>query len=337
MSKTVSREFHLKSRPVGIPVEDNFELITVTFPEPGEGQLLIKNVYISVDPYMRGRMIDRKSYAPPFQLGEPMTGGCVGQVVQSKHPDYQAGDYVVGFLGWREYYLAEGRQTLYKVNPELVPLSTYLGTAGMTGQTAYWGLLDIGQPQAGETVFVSAAAGAVGSVVCQIAKIKGCTVVGSAGSDTKVAWLKDELGLDEAFNYKKTDDLAETLHQLAPQGIDIYFENVGGDHLEAALTNMNVHGRIPVCGMIALYNATEPSPSPRNLFLIVSKRLLIKGFLVGDYRARSDEFYADMHQWLASGQIKLQETVVEGLENAPAAFIGLFKGENIGKTVVKLA
>jgi NADPH-dependent curcumin reductase CurA len=337
VSETVSREFHLKSRPVGMPVEDNFELVTVTLPEPGEGQLLIKNAYISVDPYMRGRMIDRKSYVPPFQLGEPMTGGCVGQVVQSKHPDYQAGDYVVGFLGWREYYLAEGRQTLYKVNPDLLPLSASLGTVGMTGQTAYWGLLDIGQPQVAETVFVSAAAGAVGSVVGQIAKIKGCTVVGSAGSDTKVAWLKDELGLDEAFNYNKTDNLAKTLYQLAPQGIDIYFENVGGDHLEAALTNMNVHGRIPVCGMIALYNATEPSPAPRNLFLIVSKRLLIKGFLVGDYRVRSDKFYADMHQWLASGQIKLQETVVEGLENAPAAFIGLFKGENIGKTVVKLA
>lgn len=336
MSTTISREIRLKSRPIGMPTAENFELATVSLPAAGEGQVLIKNIYMSVDPYMRGRMVDRRSYVPPFQIGEALTGGCVGEVVQSEHPEYQVGEFVMGFLGWREYYLSDGRG-LNKVNPRLAPLSAYLGTAGMPGQTAYWGLLDIGKPVAGETVFVSAAAGAVGSVVCQIAKLKGCTVIGSAGSAAKVAWLKEELGVDAAFNYKETDNLTKTLRKLAPQRIDIYFENVGGEHLEAALANMNQNGRIPVCGMIALYNATTPPPAPHNITNIIGLRLLLKGFIVSDYAPRMAEFYADMSQWLASGQIKLQETVVEGVENAPAAFMGLFTGENLGKMVVKLA
>ena len=335
MSMTMSREIRLKSRPTGMPTADNFELATVSLPAPGEGQLLVKNLYMSVDPYMRGRMVDRKSYIPPFQLGEALTGGCVGEVVQSEHPGYQVGEFVMGFLSWREYYLSNGKG-LHKVNPALGPLSAYLGTAGMPGQTAYWGLLDIGKPVAGETVFVSAAAGAVGSVVCQIAKMKGCTVVGSAGSDAKVAWLKDELGVDAAFNYKKSEKLGKTLREHAPQGVDIYFENVGGTHLEAALANMNNNGRIPVCGMISQYNATTPSPAPRNLTNIIGMRLLLKGFIVSDYAARMGEFYADMGKWLTSGQLKLQETVVEGIENAPSGFIGLFTGQNIGKMIVKL-
>ena len=332
---TTNREVRLKSRPEGVPTADNFEIASVELPETGDGQVLVQNIYMSVDPYMRGRMVDRRSYVPPFQIGEPLTGGCVGKVVQSNHADYAMGDYVASFLSWREYYLSDGRG-LQKLDPQL-PLSTYLGIAGMPGQTAYWGLLDIGKPQEGETVFVSAAAGAVGSVVCQIAKLKGCTVIGSAGSDEKIAWLKNEIGVDEAFNYKTSGSIARMLRKLAPNGIDIYFENVGGDHLEGALANMNMNGRIPVCGMIAQYNATEPVPGPSNLANIIGMRLLLKGFIVSDYDARSAEFYADMGKWLASGQLKYQETILDGIENAPAAFIGLFSGENKGKMLVKLS
>ncbi len=330
-----SREIHLVSRPVGLPTRENFTVATVEIADPGAGQLLVKNLYMSVDPYMRGRMIDRKSYIPPFGLNEPLTGGCVGEVVASNHADFAVGDHVLGFDSWREYYLSEG-QGLHKVDGNMLPPSTYLGVAGMPGQTAYWGLLDIGQPKAGETVFVSAAAGAVGSVVCQIAKLKGCTVIGSAGSDEKVAWLKDTLGVDQAFNYKTVDSIASALRTAAPKGIDIYFENVGGDHLEGALANMRPNGRIPVCGMIAQYNATAPVPGPTNLTSIIGNRLLLKGFIVSDYAARSAEFYTDMAQWLGSGQLKYEETVLDGIVSAPEAFIGLFTGANMGKMLVKL-
>ena len=331
----LSREIRLKSRPTGMPTAVNFELAEVELPALDDGQLIVKNQYMSVDPYMRGRMNDVKSYVPPFQIGEALTGGAIGEVVQSNHSDYAVGDHVLSFMGWRESFLSDGRG-LHKVDTSQIPASAYLGTAGMPGQTAYWGLLDIGQPQEGETVFVSAAAGAVGSVVCQIAKLKGCKVVGSAGSDEKVAWLKDKVGVDAAFNYKSVDKLSRTLRELAPKGIDVYFENVGGNHLEAALANMNVNGRIPVCGMIALYNATAPVPAPRNLTSIIGNRLLLKGFIVSDYDARMKEFYADMGKWLATGQIQLQETIVEGIENAPEAFMGLFTGHNMGKMIVKL-
>jgi len=335
MTTTLSREIRLKSRPIGMPTAVNFELAQVELLAPSEGQLLVKNSYMSVDPYMRGRMNDTKSYIPPFQLGEALTGGAIGQVVQSEHPEYKVGEHVLNFMGWREAFLSDGRG-LNKVDVTHIPAAAYLGTAGMPGQSAYWGLLDIGKPQEGETVFVSAAAGAVGSVVCQIAKLKGCKVIGSAGSDEKVAWLRDVLGVDAAFNYKSVDKISRTVKELAPQGIDIYFENVGGEHLEAALANMNLNGRIPICGMISQYNATIPASAPRNLSSIIGNRLLLKGFLVGDYAARATEFYADMSQWLAEGQITLKETVVEGIENAPSAFLGLFTGSNMGKMVVKL-
>ena len=335
MTTTLSREIRLKSRPIGMPTAVNFELAQVELLAPSEGQLLVKNSYMSVDPYMRGRMNDTKSYIPPFQLGEALTGGAIGQVVQSEHPEYKVGEHVLNFMGWREAFLSDGRG-LNKVDVTHIPAAAYLGTAGMPGQSAYWGLLDIGKPQEGETVFVSAAAGAVGSVVCQIAKLKGCKVIGSAGSDEKVAWLRDVLGVDAAFNYKSVDKISRIVKELAPQGIDIYFENVGGEHLEAALANMNLNGRIPICGMISQYNATIPASAPRNLSSIIGNRLLLKGFLVGDYAARATEFYADMSQWLAEGQITLKETVVEGIENAPSAFLGLFTGSNMGKMVVKL-
>lgn len=332
---TTSREIRLKSRPVGLPTADNFELATTEIPDPADGQLLIKNIYMSVDPYMRGRMIDRKSYVPPFQIGEPLNGGAVGEVVASNHPDYAAGDFVVNGAGWQEYALSDGRGIM-KVD-QSIPLSAYLGTAGMPGRTAYFGLLDIGQPQEGETVFVSAAAGAVGSIVCQIAKLKGCTVIGTAGSDEKVQWLTETLGVDAGINYKTASNLTKALATAAPQGIDIYFENVGGEHLEAALAVMNNNGRIPVCGMISQYNATEATPAPRNLANIIGKRLLLKGFIVSDYSSRNSEFFLDMSQWIQEGKITWEETVYEGIENAPEAFIGLFTGDNLGKMVVKLA
>ncbi|MCB0093060.1 MAG: NADP-dependent oxidoreductase [Caldilineaceae bacterium] len=335
MPELQSQEIRLKSRPVGLPTLENFELVTTSVPEPAAGQMVVQNLYMSVDPYMRGRMNDRKSYTPPFQLGEALNGGAVGKVIASNGGKFQSGDYVSSGLGWREYFVSDGRG-LTPIDPAVAPIQAYLGAAGMPGQTAYFGLLDIGQPQAGETVFVSAAAGAVGSMVCQIAKIKGCRVVGSAGSDAKVAWLQEELGVDAAFNYKKTDHLTRTLASHCPDGIDVYFENVGGAHLEAALTVMNQNGRIPVCGMISSYNASKPEPGPSNLFNIIGKRLLLKGFIVTDYASRSAEFYADLRQWIAAGQIKWHETIVEGIENAPNAFIGLFKGENMGKMLVKL-
>jgi NADPH-dependent curcumin reductase CurA len=335
MTQMTSREIRLKRRPVGLPSADDFELATVALPEPGPGELVVRNLYMSVDPYMRGRMVDRKSYVPPFALGEALQGGAVGQVVQSNGGKFNVGDYVLHGLGWREAFLSDGKG-LAPIDPAIAPVQAFLGTVGMPGQTAYFGLLDIGQPKAGETVFVSAAAGAVGSVVCQIAKLKGCRVVGSVGSQAKVDWLLHELGVDAAFNYKDAGNLKAELGKHCPNGIDIYFENVGGDHLEAALTHMNQNGRIPVCGMISQYNATEATPGPSNLSLIIGKRLKLQGFIVSDYWKRTNEFYTDMQGWIAAGQIKWQETVVEGIEKAPSAFTGLFTGENMGKMLVKL-
>ena len=318
-----------------MPDEDDFALATVSIPELRPGEVLVRNIYMSVDPYMRGRMNAGKSYTPPFQIGEPLTGGSVGQVVAALNGRFQVGDYVTSMLGWREYFVSDGRG-LTQIDPHVAPIQTYLGVLGMPGLTAYVGLLDIGRLQAGETVFVSAAAGAVGAVVCQIAKLKDCRVVGSAGSPAKVAWLLDEAGVDAAFNYREVADLAAELGRHCPQGIDVYFENVGGAHLEAALQHMNTSGRIAVCGMISQYNATAPAPGPRNLALVIGKRLTLQGFIVSDHAGRQPQFSTDMRQWLAAGRIKWQETVVEGLERAPQALIGLFKGENVGKMLVKI-
>ena len=335
MTPITSREIRLRRRPVGLPSAEDFALATVTLPALGDGDVLVKNLYMSVDPYMRGRMIDRKSYTPPFALDEVLQGGAVGAVIESKHSQFQVGDTVLHGLGWREYFVSDGKG-LTAIDPTIAPVQSFLGAMGMPGQTAYFGLLDIGQPQAGETVFVSAAAGAVGSMVCQFAKIKGCRVVGSVGSQAKIDWLRNEVGVDAAFNYKETNDLKAELGKHCPNGIDIYFENVGGEHLEAALAHMNNYGRIPACGMISQYNATAATPAPTNLGLIVGKRIKLQGFIVSDQRARAPEFYADMRQWIAAGQIKWHETVVEGIENAPNAFRGLFTGENMGKMLVKL-
>jgi NADPH-dependent curcumin reductase CurA len=279
-------------------------------------------------------MLDQPSYVQPFQVGQPLDGGCVGEVVQSNGGTLQVGEHVLGRQGWREYYVSDGTD-LTRIDTNLAPSQAYLGALGMPGLTAYVGLLDIGHPQAGDTVFVSAAAGAVGSVACQIAKIKGCRVVGSAGSAAKVHWLQEVAGVDAAFNYKEVDSLSAELAKHCPNGIDVYFENVGGAHLDAALEHMNPRGRIVLCGMISQYNASAPS-GPSNLRLAVRKRLTLQGFIVSDHLDRQTQFYADMAAWMAAGKMHWQETIVDGIENAPRAFIGLFSGDNTGKMLVRL-
>ena len=275
MNAKVSREIRLKNRPVGLPAESDFELAEVTIPEVRTSEILVQNIYMSVDPYMRGRMVDRKSYLPPFQLNQPLEGSCVGRVVESKNEQFQVGDFVLGRLGWRENFISDGKGIL-KIDPKVAPIQAFLGTLGMPGLTAYVGLLDIGKPKAGETVFVSAAAGAVGSVVCQIAKLKGCYVVGSAGSDAKVSWLLEEAGVDAAYNYKKVENVITEVGKNCPKGIDVYYENVGGIHLQAALAHMNKFGRIVMCGTIATYNATQPVAGPTNLSNVTTKQLTLQ-------------------------------------------------------------
>lgn len=337
MPTITSREFRLASRPTGEPTAENFALAIVELDStPPTDHLLVRNLYMSVDPYMRGRMREGRSYTPPFTLNEAMTGGAVGEVIASSHPDFAPGDTVLHSYGWREYASVHGKGAT-KIDPSLGPVQSFLGVLGMPGRTAYVGLLDIGQPKAGETVFVSGAAGAVGSLVCQIAKLKGCRVVGSAGSPAKIAWLKEKAGVDGAVNYREVKNLRRAIAAECPDGVDVYFENVGGEHLEATLSLMNDFGRIAVCGMISQYNASQPTPGPRNLGLVVGRRLRIQGFIVSDHTDRNTDFYRDMAAWMSEGKIHWEETVVEGLENAPDAFLGLFSGENLGKMLVKLA
>jgi NADPH-dependent curcumin reductase CurA len=318
-----------------MPTDSNFQLLEVAVPTPGEGEVLVKNLFMSVDPYMRGRMIDRKSYVPPFQLDAVLEGGAVGEVLESKSDSLRVGDHVLGMNGWREYFVAEP-STLQKIDGTAAPLSAYLGVLGIPGLTAYVGLLDIGGPQSGETVFVSGAAGAVGAVVCQIAKRKGCRVVGSAGSQEKVDWLTEQAGVDVALNYKTVENLHRALREACPDGVDVYFDNVGGDHLEAALGLMNNHGRIVACGGISSYNASEPPAGPRNLFQIITRRLMWRGFIVTDHLDRYPTFLNDAATWIADGSLRWRETVHEGIENAPEAFLGLFTGGNLGKMLVRL-
>jgi NADPH-dependent curcumin reductase CurA len=335
MTLLTSKEIRLKNRPSGLPAVSDFELTEVTVPAVKEGQVLVQNMYMSVDPYMRSRMIDRKSYLPPFQINQPLDGSSVGRVIESKNDAFKEGDFVSSLLGWREYFVS-GEAGLTKIDAGLLPVQSYLGVAGMTGLTAYVGLLHIGELKEGHTVFVSAAAGAVGSVVCQIAKLKGCYVVGSAGSDEKASWLVDEAGIDAAFNYKATDDVIAEVGRHFPEGIDVYFENVGGVHLEAALEHMRPNGRIVMCGMISVYNAVKPVPGPSRLPYLISKKLTMKGFIVSDHFDKLGSFIADMGKWMTEGKIKWKETIVDGIENAPEAFIGLFNGENFGKMIVKV-
>ena len=329
----VSREIRLVARPRGFPDEDLFEVAETPIPEPADGQLLIRNAYFSVDPYMRPRMNDVRSYVAPFTLGEAMTGGAVGQVVVSHNEHHPAGSWVVHGLGWREWALSEGSR-LRRIDDSVAPVSTALGVLGMPGLTAYYGLFELGSPKEGETVFVSGAAGAVGSTAGQMAKIAGCRVIGSAGSDEKLAWLR-ELGFDAVFNYRERR-AREALAELAPDGIDIYFDNVGGDHLEAAIGALRTYGRVVACGSISRYNDVEPSPGPRNMFMVVTKRLRIQGYIISDHYDRFGEFYASAQQWVRDGRLRYRETIIEGIENAPHAFLGLLRGENIGKMLVKV-
>ena len=338
MTTGTNREIRLRRRPVGMPTEGDFELAETPIPTPSHGQVLVRNIYMSVDPYMRGRMYDRESYVPPFQIGETLSGGAVGQVVSSNNnPRFQAGDFVNNFSGWREWFTTGGGE-LTKIDAVPgIPIQAYLGAFGMPGLTAYGGLLRTGALKDGERVFVSAASGAVGAVVCQIAKNKGCYVVGSAGSDEKCEWLKREARVDEAINYRTAGDLTAALKRAAPEGIDVYFENVGGAHLDAALANMRMHGRIAVCGMIEQYNATSPQLGPANIINVIPLRLTIKGFIVTDFMDMMPDFIRDMSAWRQAGKMNWQETIDDGIENAPRAFLKLFKGENFGKMLVRLA
>jgi NADPH-dependent curcumin reductase CurA len=329
---TTSREIRLKSRPVGLPESSNFELATVEIPDPGAGEVLVRNQWMSVDPYMRGRMYDRPSYVPPFQIGQPLQGGAVGTVVKSNDERFKPGDLVESFNGWREAYVSPA-SGLNKLQPG-VPPQAYLGVLGMPGMTAYTSFHRIGEPKAGDVVFVSGAAGAVGSTVCQIAKIRGCTVVASAGTDAKLAWLQS-VGVDATVNYKK-GNLLESVKAAAPKGIDIYFDNVGGDHLEVALEVARPFARFIECGMISIYNDKEPAPGPRNMSYIVGKRIKMQGFIVSDFADMRDQFYTEMGGWVRDGKIKWEETVENGVENAPKAFLNLFSGGNTGKMLVKL-
>jgi hypothetical protein len=333
---TTGREIRLASRPVGWPTRQNFALVEVEVPAPDAGQVVVRNTMMSVDPYMRGRMNDAKSYVPPYQIGEALDGGAIGEVVESRSDDLRPGDTVLHGLGWRDFAVADAAR-FRRIDPSVAPSpSAYLGALGMPGLTAYVGLLDIAAMQPGETVFVSAAAGAVGGLAAQIAKLRGAArVIGSAGSESKVDYLTRTLGLDAAFNYRDAP-VREQLKQAAPDGIDVYFDNVGGDHLEAAIAVLRPFGRVALCGAVSQYNDAEPAPGPRNLSLAVGKRLTLRGFIVRDHSDRNREFVAEMGGWLASGRIRLDETVVDGLANAPEAFLGLLRGENTGKMVVRL-
>ena len=339
MSTLTSREWALTARPVGAPKTSDFQLKTVEVPSPGDGQIQVRNEWLSVDPYMRGRMMDRESYVPPFQIGETMQGGAVGRVTASAHPDYSQGDLVNSMAGWREAWTAEPAAVMAQKLPETpLPDSAFLGIAGMPGLTAYAGLLEIGKPKDGETVFVSGAAGAVGATVCQIAKIKGCRVVGSAGGPDKGAFLK-EIGVDDVIDYRAhqdADSLTKALADAAPKGIDVYFDNVGGDHLQAAIHVANPFARFALCGAISQYNDTTPRPGPNNLIMAVGKSLLLQGFIVTNYASLQPQFIKDMSEWIPSGKMQFRETVMEGIEETPNAFMGLFSGSNLGKMLVKL-
>ncbi|OEJ27005.1 NADP-dependent oxidoreductase [Streptomyces agglomeratus] len=332
---TTGRSWHLVARPHGWPKAEDFALREAPVTEPGEGRILVRNLHFSVDPYMRGRMNDVKSYVPPFKLDQPMDGGAIGEVIASADERFAVGDHVLHGLGWREYAEVPAKHAT-KVDASLAPLSAYLGVLGMPGLTAYAGLFEVASFKEGDAVFVSGAAGAVGSQVGQLAKLRGASrVIGSAGSDEKVKHLVEDLGFDAAFNYKN-GPVAEQLREAAPDGIDVYFDNVGGDHLEAAIGSLNVHGRAAICGMIAQYNNTESTPGPRNMALIIGKRLRLQGLLVSDHAELQTQFVEEVSAWIRSGELKYSETAVEGIENGYDAFVGLLRGENTGKMIVSL-
>ncbi len=332
----VNKQITLAARPSGMPKPSDFKLVESSVPDAKAGEILVRMLYVSVDPYMRGRMNDVKSYAPPAQIGEVMGAGAVGQVVNSQSTQFDAGDFVEGFFGWQEYAISDGKG-VRKLDPSLGSLSTALGVLGIPGLTAYFGLLEIGRPQRSETVVISGAAGAVGSIAGQIAKISGCRVVGIAGSDQKIAWLRDELGFDAAFNYKTTPDYYAKLEELCPNGVDVYFDNVGGAITDAVFRFINTCARIVLCGQIAQYNDEKPGTGPRLLSRLIVKQARAEGFLVFQFAPRYAEGLKQMAAWLKAGKLKYREQFVDGIENTPRAFIGMLQGENTGKQLVRVA
>lgn len=329
----MSGEIRLASRPNGIPTAANFTLAQTELESLQDQQVLVRNLFMSVDPYMRGRMNDRKSYVPPFALGKPLEGGAVGEVIESRAQEFKPGDAVTSNFGWREYFIASPKH-LHPISREVQPLSVYLGTLGMPGMTAWVGL-NLVEVKAGDVIFISGAAGAVGNVAGQLAKLRGCRVIGSAGSAEKMKFLREECGFDFAFDYK-AGPIGEQLKLAAPEGIDVYFDNVGGETLEAALATLRVQGRIIACGAISAYNEAKPQPGPANLFNMITKRLTMKGFIVSDWLEREGDFEKEVGGYYRAGKLRNQETVVEGIGQAVGAFIGLFEGKNVGKMVVKL-
>jgi hypothetical protein len=335
VTSTVNRQFVLASRPAGLPEETNFKMIETPIPDLQDGEILARAMYISVDPYMRGRISQARSYAAGVEIGGVMVAGGVARVVASKNASFAVGDIVDPYMGWQEYVVSNGRG-LRKLDPSVAPVSTALGVLGMTGLTAYFGLLDICNPKPGETVVVSGAAGAVGSIVGQIAKIKGCRTVGIAGGDDKVDWILKDCGYDAAFNYKTTDNYGAKLKELCPKGIDVYFDNVGGTITDAVFLQINPFARLSICGQISQYNNAKPEMGPRLLGMLIVAKAKAQGFIVTDFMARFPEALAEMSAWYREGKLKYREDIIEGFENLPKAFIGLFHGENIGKRIVKV-
>jgi len=330
-----TQRYILAQRPDGVPDADTFDLRTVDLDDPGPGEALVKIRYLSVDPYMRGRMDAGDSYAEPWEVGEPLEGGAVGEVVDETGTEFEAGDTVVGNMSWSAYHLADA-DGLQRIETGALPVSTALGVVGMPGRTAYFGTREVLEPRAGDTVVVTAAAGAVGSVVGQLAKLQGARVVGFAGSDEKCEVVEETFGFDACINYEATDDYVEALAEVAPEGVDGYFDNVGGPITDAVFTQLNVDARVAVCGQIALYNAEETPTGPRKLGKLIETRARVEGLLVRDFAPRFEQATADLTEWVAAGEIEYRETVTEGLENAPEAFLGLFEGENVGKQVVRV-
>ena len=335
MTRETNRKITLKSRPDGYPKPSDFELIEEPIPQPGEGEVLVQSIWLSLDPYMRGRMREGGTYAPSVQLGDVMIGSAVGRIIESRTPLFSVGEIVDGAIGWQEYGVSDG-SNLRRVDPSLGPLSTSLGILGMTGMTAYFGFLHVCDPKPGDVVVVSAASGAVGQVVGQIAKIMGCYVVGTAGSQDKIDYIVDELGFDVGINYK-TESVDEAIAAACPQGVDVYFDNVGGPVTDAVMENLADFARIAICGQISQYNLAEPELGPRNIRNLNIHKARMEGFLVFQFADRHEEGRQRIAQWIREGKMKYKEDVVEGIENAPAAFIGMLRGENFGKLVVKVS
>ncbi|MBG6111614.1 NADPH-dependent curcumin reductase CurA [Flavobacterium sp. CG_9.10] len=329
-----TKQIVLASRPKGSPTLDNFEIENIEVPEIQNGEVLLEGIYYSVDPYMRGRMNDAKSYSAPFEIDQAIQGGVIAKVLDSKSDNFKTGDIVAGTLPWKEKF-AISEKSIKKIDTSIGPASYYLGVLGMTGLTAYFGLMNICKPKAGETIVISSAAGAVGVVVGQIAKIQGCRVIGIAGSDEKTELLKTEFGFDEAINYKTTKDITKAIATLCPDGVDIYFDNVGGEISDAVIANINFHARIALCGQISLYNSTEIPVGPRIQTMLLTRSVLMQGFIVSNFQNEFPEVIQHLSKWVKDGKLKFTETIENGFDQLPKALLGLFKGENIGKMIVK--